>query len=138
MRDLEESNENELVIDDTISESKIKLFYRQPTTEERVRYQQNLWERKGKKVLVNAEMRLGIGLKILTGFREGDFGYAGKPISSDPKSPNYRADWKELLKKTSADIVIALAVAVFEGIGMSAKEEEEDEEELPLAKSSEE
>lgn len=137
MRDLEVSEKNELVIDDTISGSKITLFYRQPETEERVRYQQNLWERKGKKVLVNAEMRLGMGLKIMTGFKDGDFGYAKKPISCDPNSPNYRADWKELIKKTSADIAIALAVAVFEGIGTSTETEDE-EEKLPLVSSSEE
>jgi hypothetical protein len=141
MRDLTKSDRNKLVINDTRSGTEIELYYRNPTTQEEIEYQSKLIKRKGKKVLINAfETRLQMGLKILTGFREGDFGVDGKPISSDPSSPNYREDWKDLLKEYAADIVTAFAFAVFEGarintdIGLEIDFVEEIEEVPPLSK----
>lgn len=145
MRDVQQDTKNSLSISDTISGSDIKLFYRMPTTEERVRYQSGLFTRKGKKPGVNVELRLYMGLKILSGFEEaalvngkyvGGFGYGGKPIASDQASANYRADWKDLLKETAADIILALAISVFEGVGLAKAEDGEEEENLPLATSS--
>jgi len=144
MRDLTRSDRNKLIINDARSGTEIELYYRTPTTQEEVEYQSKLIKRKGKKVLINAfETRLKMGLKILTGFREGDFGVDGRPISSDPSSPNYREDWKELLREYAADIVTAFAFAVFEGarvdtnLGLEFEFEEEAEEVPPLQKNSE-
>lgn len=116
MRDLKPSDRNKMTITDARSGSEIELYYRTPTTQEEVQYQTRLLKKQGKKVLINAfETRLEMGLKILTGFREGDFGVDGTPISSDPSSPNYREDWKELLKQGAADIISTFAFHVFEG-----------------------
>lgn len=116
MRDLTRSEKNKLTIHDARSGTDIELYYRNPTTQEEVQYQSKSIKRIGRKIVVNTfETRLEMGLQILTGFREGDFGFDGKPISSDPASPNYREDWKELLKENAADIIATFAFTIFEG-----------------------
>lgn len=116
MRDLKASEKNKLTINDSRSGTEIELYYRNPTTQEEVQYQSKLIKRQGKKVLINAfETRLEMGLKILIGFRDGSFGFDGKPISSEPTSPNYREDWKDLLKESAADIITVFAFHIFEG-----------------------
>ncbi|HHT9137385.1 MAG TPA: hypothetical protein ACFYEK_09110 [Candidatus Wunengus sp. YC60] len=116
MRDLKQSDKNVLKINDAISGSEIELHYRMPTTSEQVAYQSRLIKRQGKKVIINAfDTRLEFGLKIITGFGEGNFGFDGKPISTDKNSPNYRDDWKELIRQSAPDIINAFAMTVFEG-----------------------
>lgn len=144
MRDLTRSDKNKMVINDARSGSEIELYYRNPTTQEEVEYQSKLFKRQGKKVLINAfNTRLEMGLKILTGFREGDFGIEGRPIASDPQDKNYKENWKELLKETAADIVTAFSFTVFEGARIDTGTEvdfeiaEETEKIIPFPKSSE-
>lgn len=124
MRDLEQSNKNILTIKDAISGTDIELYYRLPSTSERVAYQSRLISHKGGKIQVHTlEARLEYGLKILTGFREGDFGVKGRPISSDPQNQNYHENWKELIRAMAADIVNAFAFVVFEGAAVNAEPE---------------
>lgn len=133
MRDLEQSDKNTLTIKDAISGTDIELYYRLPMTPERVAYQSRMFRTKGGKMKVQVfEARIEFGLKILTGFREGDFGIKGKPIASDPQSKNYQEDWKELIKATAADIVNAFAFVVFEGATLQTETETGQEEELAL------
>lgn len=142
MRDLKKNEKNVLAINDARSGSEIELYYRNPTTQEEVAFNNSFVKRKGNKMVLNAyATRLEFGLKIMTGFREGDFGYEGKPISSEPASANYREDWKEIVKDGAHDIVVTLARAVFEGTKAKAVvedvelEEENLEEISPLPKS---
>ena len=115
-RELKRSDNNKLRIADTRSGSEIMLFYRNPTTDEEVSYRDGLFTLQGKKTVYKPyESRLALGQKIVTGFREGDFSVDGKPLSSDPTSPSYYADWKQLLVDTASDLLMALATAVFEG-----------------------
>lgn len=135
MRDLEQSDKNTLTIKDSISGTDIELYYRLPLTDERVAYQNRLFTSKGGKVKTHtAETRIEYGLKILTGFREGDFGFGGKPISSDPQSKNYKENWKILVKATASDIVNAFAFVVFEGASLQTEPEIEpgEDEDHPL------
>src|SRR3990170_758002 len=75
-----------------------------------------------------AEIRVEFGLKVLTGFKDGDFGVDGKPISSDPESNNFYPEWKNLLREKAPRILSALAVGVFEGGRVQTPEEEGDGE----------
>lgn len=116
MRELKQSDKNILRIQDALSGSDLELYYRMPTTSELVSYQSKLMQRKGKKVIIHAfDTRLEFGLKILTGFRDGDFGFDGKPISSEKENANYREDWKELVKQSAPGIINAFSMTVFEG-----------------------
>jgi len=115
MRDLETSDRNIITISDARSGTEIELYYRNPTTQEEVEYQTKLYKRKGNKLLLNPRVKIDLGIQILTGFREGDFGVSGKPISSDPNNSNYRPDWKDLVKRTAGDIISTFATVVFEG-----------------------
>lgn len=131
MRDLKQSDQNTLIIKDAISGTDIELTYRLPLTSERVAYQNRLVSRRNGKIQVHAvEARIEFGLKILTGFREGDFGFDGKPISADPQSPNYKENWKELVRATAADIINAFAFVVFEGASVNTDAETDTGEEV--------
>ena len=130
-RSLSEST-NELRINDNISNSLIILYYRDPTTEERLAFANESVQRKRNKVITRVpETRLKFGMMILTGFRDGDFTGEkdGKktPMSSDPSNPNYFPDWKDQIKQNAADLVMLLSGHIFD----ASAETEDDNEFLP-------
>lgn len=144
MLDLAVSNRNKITINDSRSGTQIELTYRNPTTQEEIDYQAKAYKRKGKKFYVNTGVKIKSALDILTGFRQGDFGIDGKPISSDPESPNYYPEWKDLLVKSATHILIAFATAVFDGTRADSEIAgdleyvaiEGDDNDIPLPKSS--
>jgi hypothetical protein len=142
MRELKSTNTNKLVVHDGLSGGEIELYYRTPTTAERVSYMSRLVKREKDKVKMrSAETRLHFGMEILTGFKDGAFGFDGNPISSDPAHPNYREDWKDLVKETASDLVSLLGFVVFEGARVEGQqdgieiEEEVAEDAVPFGKS---
>jgi len=145
MRDIADGATNTMVIDDGRSGSQIELYYRNPTTQEEVTYKTLQYKKSGNKFTINAGLKVTLALAVLTGFREGDFGVGGKPISSDPASSNYLEGWKDAVKKNASDILLAFASAVFEGVradkeltGLTDNIEYEvvDDESVPLGSSS--
>lgn len=110
---------NELRLHDAISNSDILLKYRMPTTAEREGYANESVRRIRNKVKYSiVAAREKYGAKILMGFRDGDFEIdqngAVVPIASDPASPNYRDNWKELVVEHASDLVQTLAYHVFD------------------------
>jgi hypothetical protein len=144
-RCISQTDKNKLVIVDNMSGDKIALFYRMPTTQERINYKASLVKIKGNKISKTQATitRMAYGEKIITGFQESKENEAGtleggftcidpadgkeKPFASDPESPNYRKDWMELIKSTSSDIFDYLAYHVFESIAQSPVEMDDDE-----------
>jgi len=143
MRDLQRSERNRVAFRDTASDTKIVIYYATPTTSQIRAYRKATIRRKGGKVVVATfDPGLKFGLEIITAFDDGCFGHAGKPISCDPNSPDYREDWKQLLAETASDIVTMVAQVAFDGLrldGQAEPEFDEGEEEaediLPLGKS---
>ncbi len=120
---------NELKIYDNISSSDILFRYRTPTTKERTAYSNKSFQRKRNKILTKQfETRIEFGLKILEGFRDGDFVIPknGKnvPIASDSGSENYDPDWKKHIEAHAIDLVALLAAHVFEGPAEIDQEED--------------
>jgi hypothetical protein len=120
MRITAPDTKNELVINDPVSGDQVTLYYDLPTTKERIGYHQSLFRRDRNKIVYTvAEARQFWGKKILAGFKEGDFAVMEKgatvPYSSDPKSKDFREDWKELVCTYAPDLVEFLASVVFEG-----------------------
>jgi hypothetical protein len=110
---------NELILQDNISGGQIALYYRMPTTTERVAFANESIRRMASRIeLKRGEMRLKYGAAILDGIREGDFEVkkngAYVAIASDPASPNFDPDWKNFVKNHAADLIEILAVHVFE------------------------
>src|SRR3972149_3299368 len=110
------------VVFDSVSGREFELYHRAPTTSEEVEFHRRTFRRRDRRNISPediarnlAEIRVEFGLKGLTGFKEGDFGVAGDPISSDPASPNHFPEWKNLLREKAPRILSALAVGVFEG-----------------------
>ena len=100
----------------------VGVYHREPETEEIHQYNNEAIRRKGQKVTFRqTQAQYKFGAKILKGLVEGAFGVPdeeGKklvPVSSDPASPDYRQDWKELLLKRAPAVVITLGAAIFGG-----------------------
>jgi hypothetical protein len=142
MRDLKKTDRNRIAFRDGVSDTVIVMFYSTPSASQIKAYRQQSIRRKGNKVVMDTfDPAMRFGLDIITGFEDGAFGYDGKPISSDTESPNYRSDWKDLLKEVAADIVTMVAAVAFDGVKMSGGESEFEfegeaaEEVPPLARS---
>lgn len=111
---------NVMNLQDHLSGTEIRLHYRMPTNRERLGYEGMSLQRKGNKVIQNVgEARRRYGLEILVGFGEGDFEKPGPdgtwvPMSSDPKSPHYDPNWKQVVSEQAADLVELMATRVFD------------------------
>ena len=139
MLDLNNQDVFRKVIFDSATGQEVELSHRLPTAPEEVEFQQRTFRRRNKKNISPediarnlAEIRVDFGMRIVTGFKEGDFGVDGKPISSDPGSTNFYPEWKNLLRDMAPRIVSALAVGVFEGGRVQTPEEEEGDGEDPF------
>lgn len=115
-RDLTKHNDNKFTMIDSISSTEIEFYHRTPGTEERVAYQAARFHRKGN-FMINCSRKAAINAaaEVLNGIREGDFEIDGQPLSSDPNSPNYREDWKELIKDMAGDLLFIMGNNLFEG-----------------------
>jgi len=98
---------------------KAVLGWRLPSTEEIREYKNEYMRSQFAKGADEAKaFDFGAGIKLLVEIQDGDWSDNGKPISSNPESPDYRADWKDVVGKIDiARIMIAgLADAVFGGL----------------------
>ncbi len=105
-----------MAIQDPVSGSAITLYFRRPTSEERVAYQLSVFHLEGgDRRLRLSETRLKFGLDILVGFEPGDFVIQenGEPEALDPER---HPDWKEHLARHAPDLVSYLGQQVFEGL----------------------
>lgn len=112
---------------DNIAGGFFTLKYHLPTTDERIQYTNSQVSRKGGKIeSIMGNTRMDFGYRIFDGFADGDFGKdKNTPISSDPASPIYDPEWKEIVRKYSGDVIAWLAAHVFEN-SLSRREDDED------------
>ena len=114
-----------LAIQDPVSGSVINLYYRRPTSEERVAYQLSAFRLEGgERRFCLGETRLKFGLEILTGFGPGDFVMHAEGEET-PLDPTRHPDWKERLACDAPDLLSYLAQQVFEGMRVVAQREQE-------------
>jgi hypothetical protein len=114
-----------LAVADPVSGSVVTLYYRRPTSEERVAYQLSAYRLEGgQRRFCLGETRVKFGLEILTGFGSGDFLLQedGSPV---PLNPDRHADWKARLAEHAPDLVSYLAQQVFEGMRVVERGEAE-------------
>ncbi len=112
-----------LRVQDPVSGSVITLYYRRPTSEERVAYQLSAYRIEGgERRFCLGETRLKFGLEILIGFGEGDFQVRedGRDVPLDPAR---HPDWRARLAEHAPDLVSYLAQQVFEGLRVAGREE---------------
>jgi hypothetical protein len=114
-----------LAVADPVSGSVVTLYYRPPTSEERVAYQLSAYRLEGgQRRFCLGETRVKFGLEILTGFGAGDFllREAEGPVPLDPER---HPDWKARLAEYAPDLVAYLAQQVFEGLRVANRGEAE-------------
>ena len=110
-------------VQDPVSGSVITLYYRRPTSEERVAYQLSAFRiEEGERRFCLGETRLKFGLEILTGFGAGDF-QVREAEAETPLDPARHPDWKARLAEHAPDLVAYLAQQVFEGLRLAGREE---------------
>jgi hypothetical protein len=95
----------------------INLYYRSPRTEEMISYFSGLDKEKYEEQIV--QRRIEYALKIVEGFKDGSFekenGDGGFiAFSSNPGSPGFDPEWKDLLVKGAGDILSLFAFEIFE------------------------
>ncbi len=129
------NKDNTINLQDNISGSELEIYYRNPTTRERQGYQNAAYPRKRNKIKnCQIEARLNYGLRIITGFRVGDFVIEmdgeEKVISSRVGDVGYCEDWKDLLERYASDVVMIVAAQVFDAptTVVDSDEEEMDDE----------
>ncbi len=138
MLDLQNSKQNSMVFYSRVSQSKIQLFYEDPTPEDVIVYKNKvltLLLEKPKDLNEIHKLKLETGKEILTGIRNGDLCFGGKRISSDEKnSEEYRADWRDLLAQNynGVKLIMSLVDTVFGDDSVYAIKDES----LPFEKSS--
>jgi hypothetical protein len=104
------SGQRKMTIFDSRSASNIELWYGDSMPEEETVYKS---KHLGLKDMMRA--RLHSALATVSGFREGDFGLKGNPISSDKGSCRYHRKWKKLLEEKALDLLLIFTETVFEG-----------------------
>jgi hypothetical protein len=105
-----------LAVSDPVSGSVVTLYYRPPTSEERVAYQMSAYRLEGgQRRFCLGETRVKYGLEILTGFEAGDF-LLREETGPVPLDPERHPDWKARLAEHAPDLVAYLAQQVFEGL----------------------
>lgn len=114
------------------------VYYATPKTSRMAALHSARMKWKGGKPVFNAfHPSIQFGLEVLTGVEDGVLTLDGAPISTDPGSPNYRADWKDILRglvEDNASIAGMLQVVTsvaFDGVkasGVDIDVEEEGEE----------
>jgi len=114
-----------LAVQDPVSGSVITLYYRRPTSEERVAYQLSAYQLEGgERRFRLGETRLKFGLEILLGFEAGDF-LIQENGELVPLDPGRHTDWQEQVLKHAPDLVSYLAQQVFEGLRVVGRGEAE-------------
>ena len=107
---------HKMAIGDPVSGSVITLYFRQPTSEERVAYQLSVFHLDGgERRLRLSDTRFRFGAEILVGFEPGDFLIEGEG-EAQQLDPHRHPDWKERLMKSAPDLVAYLGQQVFEGL----------------------
>lgn len=105
-------------INDHLSDSEIVFFYNLPTTTDKLRFQNNFIKRDGDQIEENliAE-QVDLGLSLIIGFSDGSFEREvdGEwvPLSSDPASPHYYAEWRAWLLEYAPDLLEWFVIHVF-------------------------
>lgn len=130
MKRLTTTKLNELIIidDSGEKEERIKIYYRNPTYTEIIKYSNSLYSQKKGKIIITPEIRVDYGAMLITGFEDGAYGDEdgnpitavesnnGKEITIDGEKLKlvYYEDWKDILKIAAPTHLAHLALKVFE------------------------
>ncbi|MDQ7799563.1 MAG: hypothetical protein RDU76_11590 [Candidatus Edwardsbacteria bacterium] len=121
-RDLARNDNNDLLVNDLVSNDTIMLYYRQPSAEDHITYHARVNKVVDGKMQYDERARLDLAMDLLTGFRKGALTVGGKEISCDPQDPDYQENWRELIRDTAADWLMLLATVAYSGARREKKE----------------
>lgn len=128
-----------MLIDDPRSDGPVMFYYSPPDNKQLARYQAETGalirvRHRGKVDVKGEEMRnvrLKHGMRVLKGFRDGDFKVLREgrvvPIASREEAEGYYPDWRTLVEAYASDLVLALVMRVFDGASVIEEEGEEEE-----------
>lgn len=113
-RELKKTETNKMVLFDKLSGTKIELYYRTVTSDDRIKYKSAILNQltKSQKIEDAVNLQLAWAEKIITGFKKGDFTIDGKPISANKTDKEYYEGWFGVLKETATDLILVLIETV--------------------------
>lgn len=116
MRDLL-AETNIIEIRDEIGGVVHEVYYRMPTTTERMQFQGRRFERRDNQIVDRTyAQQVTFGLAIMTGMKKGTLAAGGRQVATDENDPDYREDWKELLRQAAPEIPAVVGRTVFGGV----------------------
>lgn len=121
---------NEVTIEHAKTGRDFKVYYRDPTSAERIAYANSIVSRKGKKVKIdNATADLRGGVTVITGIADGVLATRDPktgtivPISTDKESKDFNPGWKKLVQDSLTQELMLLGRYVFGGSTISVEED---------------
>ena len=104
-----------------------RVVCRRPTSKERVAYNREIVLFKGRKTTSDTvKAQIKYGSRLIIGLVDGDWGYDGKPVSSNKDSDNYREDWRAVTVDLLDEAPIGVALHFF--VPADAEEVDDDEQ----------
>jgi len=125
MIDINKPQIQKVLLFDSIHNANCYFTFRPPTAEEIVSYKSKIMRLRGRKVTQDSKVKLRYGLLVMEGFEEGYLGNEGKPLSTDPSSPNYDENWKQHIRKACPHMVMLLCEYVFDSSAVEPEEQED-------------
>lgn len=127
--ELELGKDQILPIRDINNDTILHFIFDEPDSDEIIKYGSMLTQKSVQSALSNKSneevrwMQIEIGLKKIKGLAEGDLILKGEPVSTDPNAKNYFPEWKEVLKKNYAYLILRFTEQIFENKCMIVKNE---------------
>jgi hypothetical protein len=127
--ELELGKDQVLAIKDINNDTVLHFIFDEPDSDEIIKYRSAITKKSVEAALGNKTnedvqwVQTEFGLKKIKGLAEGDLTIKGKPVSTDPKSENYYSEWREILKKNFAYLIIRFTEQIFENKCMIVKNE---------------
>jgi len=127
------TKDSKMALYDRLSDSDLELYYRLPTTQEQVAYDNALMTRTRNKIKTAVgETRMKYGKIIITGIGDDSFTIEkdGKliPLHSRADSEHYDPRWKTHVADMAPDIISKFAFLVFEASVEQAGDDKPDNE----------
>ncbi len=109
-RELKKTDQNKIILFDKLSGTRLELYYRTVTAEDRIKYKSAILDQltKSRDMEEIINLQLVWSEKIITGFKKGDFTLEGKSISSNSEDSDYYQGWFSVLKETATDILLSI------------------------------
>ena len=115
MRDLAESDKNEISVFDISTQQKVTYYHKTIKTDDHLAFNSLTFKKAQETTNITEiqQAQIDFLLNYITGFEEDYFCINGKPISSDKDNKNYNPGWKGILRDAVGDQLLSIMEILF-------------------------